>query len=166
MEKLWVNKVHSTIIFPSFRVSDFAVHSRAQNLNKAQTKRENIKGVQYFSMYQQGVVSSTSYFIIYHLSSLYLHHHFAANFSFSPRHRHQQSTTPFKLGWDYDFVQPLLHPTADKSNPTIMTPPAAANLSAQLPRLHRCNRCLKPTVSVTPSSASSGRNCCTTSSSF
>ena len=41
--------MRSTIIFPGSRVSDFAVNSRARKLNKSQTKKPNIKGVQYLS---------------------------------------------------------------------------------------------------------------------
>ena len=40
--------MRSTIIYPDSRVSDFSGNSRAQKLNKAQTKRANITGVQYF----------------------------------------------------------------------------------------------------------------------
>ena len=38
--------MHSTIISLGFQVSGFAGNSRAQNLNKEQTKRANITGVQ------------------------------------------------------------------------------------------------------------------------
>ena len=62
----------------------FCIKLERTKINKSQTKRANITGVQYFSAYQQGVVSSTLYFIIYHLSSLYLPHNFAPNFPFSP----------------------------------------------------------------------------------
>ena len=79
-----VYEVHSTIIFPGSWVSDFAGNLHAWKLNKAQTKPANITGVQYFSLYQHGVVSSTSSFIIYHLSSLYLPHNFVSNFPFLP----------------------------------------------------------------------------------
>ena len=48
-------KVHSTIIFPGSRVSNFAGNLRAQKLNKAQTKRENITGVQYNSWRSTGI---------------------------------------------------------------------------------------------------------------
>ena len=77
-------EVHSTIIFPGSRVSDFTGNSHAWKLNKEQTKRANRMGVKYFRVYQQGVVSSTSSFIIYHLSSLYLPHNFTSNFPYSP----------------------------------------------------------------------------------
>ena len=41
-------EVRSTINFPGSRVSDSAGNLRAQKLNKAQTKRVNVTGVQYF----------------------------------------------------------------------------------------------------------------------
>ena len=41
-------EVHSTINFPGSQVSDFAGNLRARKLNKEQTKRMNIMGVQYF----------------------------------------------------------------------------------------------------------------------
>ena len=75
--------MHSTIIFPDSQVSDFTGNLRALKVNKAQTKRENITDVQYFCTYQHGVVSSTSYFIIYPLSSFYLTNNFVPNFPFS-----------------------------------------------------------------------------------
>ena len=40
--------------------------------------------IQYFCAYQQGVVSSTSPFIIYPLSSFYFPSNFAPNFPFLP----------------------------------------------------------------------------------
>ena len=40
-----VYKVHSTIIFSGYQVSDFAGNLRAQELNKSQTKLSNITGV-------------------------------------------------------------------------------------------------------------------------
>ena len=58
-----------------------------------------------------------------------------------------------------------LHPTSNKSNPKIMTPPSAANHSSQLMWFHRCNRCLQSAASDAPSSASSGRSFCAPSSS-
>ena len=77
-------EVHPRIISLGYRVSDSAGNLRARKLNKAQSKIANITGVQYFITYQQGVVSSNSSFIIYHLSSLYLPHNFAPNFPFKP----------------------------------------------------------------------------------
>ena len=41
-------EVHYTIILPGSRVLDFSGNLRAQKLNKEQTKRANITGVQYF----------------------------------------------------------------------------------------------------------------------
>ena len=41
-------KVRSTINLPGSRVSDFPGNLRARKINKAQTKRVNITGVQYF----------------------------------------------------------------------------------------------------------------------
>ena len=41
-------EVRSTIYFLGYQVSDFAENLRAQKLNKAQAKRVNITGVQYF----------------------------------------------------------------------------------------------------------------------
>ena len=41
-------EVRSAINFPGSRVSDFSGNSRAQKINKAQTKRVNITGVHYF----------------------------------------------------------------------------------------------------------------------
>ena len=79
-----VYKVNSKIISPGYQLSDFAGNLRARKLNKAQTKQANITGVHYFSVYQQGVVSSTSSFIIYHISSFYFPHNFVPNFPFSP----------------------------------------------------------------------------------
>ena len=66
---------------------------------------------------------------------------------FCLRHIHRQSTTPPWLGRDYNFVRPRLHPTADKAYLTIITPPVADNLSAQLPWFYRHNHCLKPAAS-------------------
>ena len=77
-------EVHSTIISPGSLVSDFTENLCAQKLNKAQTNRAKIMGVQDFSAYQKGVVSSTSYFIIYNIYSLYLTQNFAPNFPFPP----------------------------------------------------------------------------------
>ena len=77
-------EVHSTIISPGSRVSDFAGNLCAQKLNKEQTNRANITGVKYVSAYQQGLVLSTFSFISYHLSSLYVPHNFSPNFPFSP----------------------------------------------------------------------------------
>ena len=140
-------EVHSTAIFAGSRVSDFAGNSRAQNIIKAKTKRANIMGVQYFSAYQQGVVSSTLYFIIYHLSSFYPPHNFVPNFPFFPPPPQLTDTTSPWIGQSYDFMQPCLQPTTKKANSTIITSPAAAKLSAQLTRFHRCNHCLQPATS-------------------
>ena len=54
-------EVHSTIIFPGSRVSDFSGNLRAQKLNKSQTKRSNRTGAQHNSRGQQGVVSTLCY---------------------------------------------------------------------------------------------------------
>ena len=133
------------VISPGYQVSDFSGNSRAQKLNRAKTKQESIAGIQYFSRYQLGVVSSTLTFIIYHLSSFYPPHNFSPNFPFCPchHHRHQQSTTPPWIRLAYDFLQPRLVPTSNKVNLSIMIPLAASNLYAQLPRFHRRNRCLQ-----------------------
>ena len=48
-------EVHSTIIFPGSGGSDFAGNSRAQELNKAQTKRANKTDVQYNSQISTGI---------------------------------------------------------------------------------------------------------------
>ena len=120
------------IIFPGYQVSDFSGNSRAQKLNKAQTKRENIMGIQYFNAYQQGVVSSTLYSIIYNLFILFPSY-FCAQLPFLP---------PPPPLTEHDPP-----PNANKANPEIMIPPAASKLSAQLPRFHRCKRCLQPTTS-------------------
>ena len=77
-------EVHYKIIFPGSWVSDFTGNLRAQKINKTQTNWANVTCVQYFSAYQQGVVSSNSSFIIYHLSSLYRPHNFVPKFNFSP----------------------------------------------------------------------------------
>ena len=78
--------------------SDFTGNLRARKPNKAQTKRANITGVQYFHAYHQ--VVSTSSFIIYHLSSLYFLT-ICANLPFCLRlrdHRSTPSPTLFQPG--------------------------------------------------------------------
>ena len=62
--------VRSTIIFPGSWVLDFSGNSCAQNPNKAQTKRADIMGIQYFCglWYWSGVNFVLSVFI---LSSFY-----------------------------------------------------------------------------------------------
>ena len=72
-------KVNSTIIVPGFGVLGFTGNLHAQKLNKAQKKWAIITGAQYFSAHQQVVVSSTLYFIIYHISSIYPPRNFAPN---------------------------------------------------------------------------------------
>ena len=46
-EDVGAYEVRSTINFPVSRVSYFSGNSRARKLNKAQTKRVNITGIQY-----------------------------------------------------------------------------------------------------------------------
>ena len=58
-------------------------------------------------------------------------------------HRHQQRTTPPWFRRAYNFLQLRLHPTSNKANLLIMTSPAAANLSVQLPQFHRHDPCLR-----------------------
>ena len=55
--------------------------------------------------------------------------------------------TPPRLGQDHNFVQSRLPPATNEANPTTMTPPSAANLSAQTPIFHRCNRSPQLTAS-------------------
>ena len=64
-------EVHSKIIFPFSRVSDFAWNLRAQKLNKSQTKQGNITGAHYLCAHHQ--VVSTSSFIPYPLLILIPH---------------------------------------------------------------------------------------------
>ena len=62
-------ELHSTIIFPGSRISDFSGNSRAQKLNKAQTKRANITGVQFFAV--SGILNASievASALFYHLS--------------------------------------------------------------------------------------------------
>ena len=53
--------MHSTIIFPGCRVSDFVGNSFARKLNKAQTKRVNIIGAQHNS---RGSIGSGVNFVV------------------------------------------------------------------------------------------------------
>ena len=77
-----IYEVHSTIIFPAFRVSGFSGKSRAQKLEKAQTKSVKIMGVQYNSRISTGSgVNFVLYFLLpflcknSHLFSLQGNHH-------------------------------------------------------------------------------------------
>ena len=72
------------IIFLGSQILYLAENLRKQRLKKSQTKRSNIIDVQYFCVYQQGVLSSTPSFIIYPLSSFYSPRNLSPNFPFSP----------------------------------------------------------------------------------
>ena len=133
--------------------------------NKAQTKRENIM-VQYnswgstvsgvnFVLYflliyicdnshlphQQVVVSSTSSFIIYHISSFYPHN-FAPNFPFlhppPPPTEHDSPSAQAGLR----FCTTTSPPKRQQGQPKILMLPANDNISTQLPQFHRQNSCL------------------------
>ena len=66
--------------------SGFVFHRNIARTKNIQVADKAIKhnGRTVLSLYQQGVVSSTSYFIVYPLSSFYFPHNFVPYFNFSP----------------------------------------------------------------------------------
>ena len=143
-------KVHSTIILPSSEALDFSGTSRARKLNKAQTKRSIIIGVQYFPVFGIAYALINRIGVRVVLSFILTSLHFlviCANSPFRLHLRYRQSSTPPWLGREYDFVQPCLPPTSNEANMMTMTPPVSANLSVRPPLLLICNRCWQPTAS-------------------
>ena len=107
----------------------------------------NITGVQYFCTCQQGVVSSTSYFIIYPLSSFYFLHNFLPNSPFLPPPPPliEYDAPSAWAGLQFNMAaSPPVHilDQSDENNA-----PPASYLSALPLHFHRCNCCLLPAAS-------------------
>ena len=100
----------STIISPVSRVSDFTGKLRAQKLNKAQTKRANITGVQYFCRILSFSIinrSSVKFVTSFILSSFYF---FKICSSFPFCFRLLQSTMlPFSVACPFRLVEHCCH---------------------------------------------------------
>ena len=85
---------------------DFAGNSRAQKMNKAQTKRASVTGVKHFRAYQQVVSTSSNHLSSLHCtSSLFAPTSLFASATATNRvHRHRQSMTLPWVDWECKII--------------------------------------------------------------